>query len=369
MQPPAWRLSVAVPTRSGRPRPDTGNAQADSLVAQSELALRSGLPDSDQQAAGFLEAALAIDPASARIWGKLASARTSVAQGAPPDLVATAVAAAQDAARRALALDPRQADALSALALLPPYFGDWTTAERKMKAVLAIDPGHLPTYTAYSFFLVAVGRAREGAAGHIRIAARAPLHPVHQFHAAYSNWILGDIGAADRTADRALQLWPKHPGVWYSRLWTFAFTGRAKRALVHLQDASTRPGFPAPTIEMLESGLRALDTGGSADTARAVEKIVGQVSVSPGASVTAVMLLVALGEMDRAFDVARAFLAQQGPLIANVRWRRERRRSTTSATARPTCFSSRSLRRCGPIRVSWTSQRKSGLPTIGARRA
>ncbi|MCY7281385.1 MAG: winged helix-turn-helix domain-containing protein, partial [Sphingomonas bacterium] len=203
-------------------RPDPLDARVAALLGQSEQAIRTNLPDADSQGVGFLEEAVTLQPENGTAWGRLALARSIVAEHAPPDRTGAAVAGVQDAARRALALDPRDANALSALAVLPPYYGDWFAAEQRMKAVLAVDPTHLPTRDRLDFMYAAVGRGREGSTDRIDVAARHPLHAGYQFKLVYSYWILGRIGEADRAADRALQLWPKHPGIWLSRLWTLA---------------------------------------------------------------------------------------------------------------------------------------------------
>ncbi|MCY7397970.1 MAG: hypothetical protein LH466_03905, partial [Sphingomonas bacterium] len=279
------------------------------------------LPDADSQGVGFLEEAVTLQPDNGTAWGRLALARSIVAEHAPPDRTAAAVAGVQDAARRALALDPRNADALSALAVLPPYYGDWFAAEQRMKAVLAVDPTHLPTRDRLDFMYAAVGRGREGSTDRIDVAARDPLHAGYQFKLVYSYWILGRIGDADRAADRALQLWPKHPGIWLSRLWTLAFTGRPERALAHVEDASGRPDLPPPMIEGLRRSMVALISRQRTDIDQAVAAVVGLVATGPGHSVSAVMVLNALGEIDRAFAVAEAYLLERGPLMASVRWR------------------------------------------------
>lgn len=303
-------------------RPDPVEAQVEALIAQSEQAARSGLPDSDAQGVGFLQEAVALKPGNARAWGRLALARTTMAEFAPPDRAAGAVAGVQDAARRALALDPRQIDAHSALAILPPYHGDWFAAERRMRAVLRLDPEHLPTRDVLDFMLFGVGRCREASIDRIAMAARDPLHANYQFKLVYSHWLLGDIGAADRAAERALQLWPKHPGVWFARLYTLAFTGRGPRALAQVEDEAARPDLPPFMVETLRLAMTALVSGRPADRTRAAEAALAEVARGPSLSINGLVLLTGLGEIDRAFELANAYLLEQGPLMASVRWRR-----------------------------------------------
>ena len=286
--------------------PDPRDAQVAALLGQSEQATRINLPDADAQVVGFLEQAVTLQPGNGIAWGRLAFARSIVVEQAAPERTAAAVAGLQYAARRALALNPRNADALSALAVLPPYYGDWFAADQRMKAVLAVDPGHLPTRDHRNFMYAAIGRGREGSTDRIDVAAHDPLHAGYQFRLVYSYWILGRIGEADRAADRALQLWPKHPGIWFSRLWTLAFTDRPERALAHVENASARPELPPPVVDSLRLSMIALISRQRSDIDQAVAASIGLIATGPSHSVSAVMVLNALGEIDRAFAVAEA---------------------------------------------------------------
>lgn len=303
---------LALPRREARPS---------RLVEESDQAMRLGEPEAWARAAEILERAVALEPRDATAWGRLALAQCALVEVSPPGQTPAAVAAVQTAARRALAIEPRQPDALSALALLPPYFGDWLAAERRMRGVLATAPGHLPTLDALAFLLVGVGRARESARLRLTFSPREPLHVEHQYRLIYAYWILGRADDADRTTERAMQLWPKHVAVWFARLWLMAFTGRANRAIAQLEDAPGRPDLPPWMIETLRVALAAIDNGRQADRARAVERLLAEVSRSPSNAINALLLLNGMGEIDRAFEVANAYLLEDGPLMASVRWR------------------------------------------------
>lgn len=291
------------------------------LIAQSEQVERMGMPDSEAQGVGFLEEAVSLEPNSDLAWGRLALARCQASEYAAPDEMAGAVLATQDAARRALALNRRQVDALAALALLPPYYGDWTNAEARMKSVLKVDPDHVPTRNALDFFYVAVGRALEGARDRLVYAVKEPLHATHQYRLIYAYWILNEIGEADRVAERAMQLWPKHPGVWLGRLWTLAFTGRADRALAQVQNASGRPDFSPRFVETLRLSMLAIMSRKDADIGLAIDRLLGLLNDAPSHSINAILILNGLGEIETAFSVAEAYLLERGPLMASVRWR------------------------------------------------
>ncbi len=314
---------------------DPGAARAAALIDQADQVARGGMPDTDAKAAALLEQAVHLRPRDAQAWGKLALARTYMAEFAPPAHATALVAGVQDAARRALAIDPRQADAHAALAILPPYFGDWWAAEQRMRRVLAIAAGHLPTRDALAFVHTTVGRIREGCGDRVRMAAFDPLHATYQFKLIFAHWLLGRLPEADRAADRALHLWPRHPGIFSARFYTYALTGRPERALEHLDSAAARPALPPPITASMRAAAVALASRRPIDVERASQLLIATVAHTSHAAVNAITLLTGLGEVDRAFDVANAYLLERGPLMASVRWREnglplrdQRRRST-----------------------------------------
>jgi len=305
-----------------RERSDPTDKRVEALVAESEQAFRLGLPASDRQGIAMIEKAIAMQPQNATLWGRLALARSRANEHALSGVAGSASMSVQDAARRALSLDPNEVNAHAALAMLLPYYGDWAAAEQRFDAVLARDPRHLPTLDSRAFFLNAVGRTREGALARVAFAPRDPFDAGLQFRLIYCLWMLGRIGEADRAASRGMELWPKHPGMWFGRLWLMAGTGRADRALAQVEDVAGRPPLKPPMLNALGASLRATVSGDAAAVQDAVVKIMAPVSQNPGAVVNAMMLLNVMGALDQAFALAEAYYLERGPLLAAVQWRR-----------------------------------------------
>lgn len=309
--------------------------RAAELIDRGRQALRHDLPSSDEQGVGFLRQAVAIEPNNAEAWGLLAFALRNVAENAPPQETATAVRASESAARRSLALDPQEGNALAALATVRPYLGDWIAAEDRLRNVLAVAPNNAPAMSHLVTLLQSVGRARDSWIWNERVAALEPLSPVHQFRKALKHWIFGRVAQADLTVDHALQLWPRHPGVWNARLLIFAFTGRPLAALAMLEDDQTRPpGLTERATEVWRKSLVALDTRSAGDVAAARAANLAAAPQSPGFALNAIMVLSMLGEPGSAFAVAEGLFLRRGPLIGtlwtgsgqmpvnDMRWRR-----------------------------------------------
>ena len=282
--------------------------------------LREALPGSEAQGVGLFRQATKLDPGNGEAWGLLALALRNVIEQAPPSETAAAVLECESAARRALAINPREGNALTALAMMRPEFGNWFEAEASLSHVLRVAPNNLAAMAHLGLLFQSVGRTRDSGTLNDRIVVLDPLSPIYQFRRAMRLWILGRIAEADQTIDRALQLWPRHPAVWNARMVIFAFTGRAEAAERFLDDIPIRPStFKQPTEEMWRISLRALGAGVRTDVDAAAAVHIKAATQSGGSATTAVMFLSAIGKLDAAFDVTDGFLLRRGPLIGRLR--------------------------------------------------
>jgi DNA-binding winged helix-turn-helix (wHTH) protein len=299
-----------------RGRPDPRLADR---IERGRQALRQGLPDSDAQGIDALREAVGIDPGSAEAWGMLALALRQAAENAAPDQVAGTVQECEAAGRRALAIDPREGNALTALATVRPAFGDWIGYEDRLRRVLAVAPDNVAAIDEMVVFLQSVGRGRESFALNERSLQLDPLSPIGHYRQALKHWIFGRTGLADQAADRGLQLWPRHPAVWNARLLVFAFTGRPRAARALLDDVARRPAqMTERAADIWRISLQALETRAPADVAAARTANMEASRQSPGFAVNAIMVLPALSEVDAAFAVTDGFLLRRGPLIGSL---------------------------------------------------
>lgn len=296
---------------------DQADPRAAALIDEGERALREAWPDAQAQGVDAFRKAVAIEPGNARAWGLLAVALRNVAEEAPPDRTSAAVRDSEAAAKRALRLDPREGNALAALATLQPYFAQWAAAEDRLRAVLAVAPDNPTALSHLTTLLQSVGRARDSWNLNQRLLELEPLSPVHQFRRGLKLWIYGRLPQSDQTLDHALTLWPRHPGVWNARLFTFAFTGRPEAGLAMIDDVATRPKTFAPGSERTwRLSLAAIRSRRPEDIATARE---ANLTAGRGPfAVASLMILSYLGELDAAFAVASGFLMRTGPQVGSL---------------------------------------------------
>jgi DNA-binding winged helix-turn-helix (wHTH) protein len=296
-----------------------GGGEAAFLIERGSQALRQGLPDANAQGVNFFSKAVELEPDNAKGWGMLALAWRSAADYGGADNTAKARTNAEMAARRALAIDPRQSDALTALATLTPAFGRWIDAERRIRDVLAIDPANVFAVAALGTLLMSTGQVRACLQRLNWLMERDTLSPNLQFRRVYTLWSAGHLAEMDRTADSALQSWPRHPAVWFARFWTLAFTGRAPAAMDMLLDTATRPPMPAPAARVLELSVKAIGSKRAADIRAAADAYFAAAAGGPGQATTAIMVLSYLGEAGAALQVAQGFLLRRGDVIVRQR--------------------------------------------------
>lgn len=289
-------------------------------MQRAQQALRLAQPEADRQAVATLEAALKAHQRHAPAWGLLALARRAAAESAPPGQLERANTAVDEAARRALALDPAQPDALTARALLLPAFGHWAQLDEALQQVRQQHPDHLPTLDATALLWAGTGVLAAHHPLRLKTVTADPLHAGYNFRSIFSHWMNGQLAAADQAGERGLELWPGHLPTWLARTVVLAYTGRADRALPMLDQAP--PGLPPPWLAQTRRVWTALAGGRTADRAAALQgALAGLERGGPLAAVGTTMDLAALGEVDLALDVTEAFLLERGTVRSGTHWR------------------------------------------------
>jgi tetratricopeptide (TPR) repeat protein len=312
------------------------------FIEQSRTVMRSGTQEGQRKAVALLERAVKIAPESAAAWGLLALtlARTDEhAVGRP----VTSAARVDEAAQRALRLDPDNADADAARAIAIPYYGDWLPAERRFDWVIAHHPDHIFIRDSRSFFLGAVGRMHESARSRLAFAAGSPFDADLHNRKIYAHWFLGQIAEADQAAQRGLAMWPGYAPIWFARLWLLASTGRLDRAVAQIDDAAHRPTLPDAMVATLRTACLAALSRNSAEIELATRRVMASVRGSLSAVINAMMLLNLMDATDAAFAVSEAYYLERGPIIAAMEWRPgqpflpDQRRRKTNMLFTPTC--------------------------------
>ena len=299
----------------------------DQLMARGEAGMRKGAWD--EQTAAILKEAISIRPNSAKALGLLALLKSGLAQAVRATEAPAAVEEAEAITRSALAIDPKEPNALLAMSKLQGSTLDWTTRDRRLRQIIGIDPANLIAIGELILLLQAAGLNRESWNWNERALALEPLSVDFLTKRALKLWIAGRTAEADKVIDHARALYPNDPGPWWGRFVILALTGRAQAAQAMLDPDPARIGSK-DDLALWRAALNALQRGSPESLSRAREAAFEAARVPGGSAGEAVMILSALGQVDFAFDVANGFLLSRGSIV-----RREQPQSKKELNAAP----------------------------------
>lgn len=284
-------------------------AETDAMIERGGVLLATGVPADVERAQAVFRAAIARSPDRADAWGGLARA---LSYEEPNE--------ARKAAMAALERDPEEANARTALWVQRRDLANWTEWEDGLLSILNDAPDNAFALSHITFFYQAVGRCVESLRFNERAIRVEPFQPSHIARRAIKHWIFGLNDKADRVANQALRLWPRHPLVWNARMLIYAFTDRAQAGLALLNDRASRPTMlTEPSTLSWRAALRAIDSRSKSDIAQATASLLQAASLAPGIAANAIMVLSWLGELDAAYDVAAGLLGGRGKLVQATR--------------------------------------------------
>jgi DNA-binding winged helix-turn-helix (wHTH) protein/tetratricopeptide (TPR) repeat protein len=317
-----WILIAGAAVAAGaygvwRSRPPLPPARYTQLLEQAAQAMRINLPADRTRAIQLMEEATALFPSGAAAWGLLAIARFQIADSAPQLQTTQLTQACEAAISRALALDPREPNALAARILLGRKLDDWYVTEQRLRGLLAMAPQNPIALDQLTAQLQAAGYIAESNTINERALSFDRLRPTPLARKALKLWIMGEPGEADRFAAAALDLHPGHPLILNSRLLVFAFTERWQAARLFID--ALPPGnlmFPPALRAAWKTWIDALEGRTAADITSGREAALSVAPTSPAAAVHAIMVLSALGQLDPVYQIIDGLLLRRGDVVA-----------------------------------------------------
>lgn len=206
------------PSRNARP----ADPEAEELYLRGRFLVRRGWQGSTRDAVDLLARAHERAPDDARILGAYA---LSLARVYGLEFHGFEVAErAREKARRALELDPKQAEAKVALATVHLQNGEADAAVGYLRDALALAPNSIDALDSLGRIMAEIGRVEEGIALLARAVAIDPEYTASRLRIARLRGLLGDIDGMNE----ALGQVPAEPG---DRVLWFAF--QARHALWH----------------------------------------------------------------------------------------------------------------------------------------
>jgi TolB-like protein len=289
----AGELNVVLgdPSQSRIMEKPTENAQAYALFIEAQTLVSRRVGDSLPRAIALLEEATRLDPNFARAWAKLAVALAVEPQYAVADWQ-TNWAAAEPAARRAIALDAKSAEAYAALGYIDFSRRRYVEMVEPAQRAIAIDPNDITANFWLANQLAATGRTAEAEAVNDRALKADPGNALIVFYKASLRWRVGDLDTTLKLAKRVDALGGPFAGM-------ILYQVAAKQAAHNRGAEEFARGFGVFRSEFSKEDLITIYHGAYGDeTARKAALAV--VARHPNDEMTGTMLLL-LGEPEQSF--------------------------------------------------------------------
>jgi DNA-binding SARP family transcriptional activator len=290
-----------------------------------ELRGQASLIQSEQSVA-YLREATRIDPDFGQAWGALAwGYRGLLEYGPRRDSERTAMLARM-AASRALEIDPGDGQALAALLLLKPIYGNWKEIESGCRRLLKNDAAHNLVQYNLALTLCEVGRWRDALPILSDLGRREPFWPLVQMRIFCSFVSSGRLEEAEDVLDAAIKKWPRRADFWSIKIRNLLETGRTHEAVAFVNDPMKRPANADRWIEIETALLEAIANGSTAAKRLAATRLAGLATSAPNYAPIIAGALTLLGEVATAFEIF------EGYYFARGFWRAARQdRPTTTA--------------------------------------
>jgi len=200
-----------------------------------------------------LEQALRRDPGFARAWSRLGALRAVTPNYGRGDFDAS-LASAEEAARRAIELDPAFAEPHAVLGRVFAFRRHFLDARAALTRALEIDPDDVTALHWFGLDRAILGYRRESNRLLDRLLAIDPMFPNALTWRAEGALADGDIDLAERLAGRARDAGLSYAGL--SLSWVAEARGRPHEAAVQLAEglAPLASEFPLRTLEAIARG-------------------------------------------------------------------------------------------------------------------
>lgn len=291
------QLAPAEQKMAQHERPPTANVEAYELYLQGRAIWKRRGKDNLLRAVDLYQAALGKDPAFARASAAIASSYVVLpGYTREPDDEDGYFKLAEEAARRALSIDPNIGEAHAVLAQINAERGDFVDAESGFFFAISLEPNDATSHQWYSILLQSMGRLDSALSQAKRAQELDPTSPIIAANLAGVYLNKGDDEAALRFARLANEL-------------GLGETNSGVEAVVHLRrkdwDAAKRDFAAEKSIPPQLKELVAAYVDALADPARRPQLVARMRGVDPGLATQLDLVepYAQLGELDLAFRI------------------------------------------------------------------
>ena len=290
------RLRLTTGQRQNLSAAETGRPEAYDLLLKGYFFRAKGSTEDRKKAGEYFQQAIARDPGYALAYAQLSDIYRSLVGSSILD-PKEYLPKAEQAARKAIELDDRLAEAHNALANLKTYSWEWDDAEREYKRAIELNPNLALGHRWYASFLRLMGRHEQAIDEIKRARDLDPLAPGVSATVGYIFFNARQYDQAIEALKETLELDQDYPYTHLFLGFTYVAKGMYAEAIAEYQKA-IKLGLDTPATQIFLSAAYAQ----SGDRQRA-QGILEQLRtrkelISPG---NLAILYAALGEREQAF--------------------------------------------------------------------
>lgn len=287
------------------------NAQAHDLYLQGRFHWNRRSGDDLRRAIQYFEDATRADSAYAGAYAGLALAYAVLPLSDAGSPLMPALRNAEDAAARAIALDPSAAEAHAALGYAYHWEWRWADAERALRRATELDPTNATARQWYGEHLVQMGRARDAEAELRRAVMLDPLSPIANVNLGLVLLLGGQVHQAIAQLEQTSRM---DPSFWIPLLLlhrAYLLVGRTEESATAGRRFAEMTGAGKPEdLVTLARGV------GSSSGRGAALAVLADWETAPRPQWPVIaMYYTLLGEHDQAIDALEHGLAARAPMM------------------------------------------------------
>ncbi|MFL6230741.1 MAG: tetratricopeptide repeat protein, partial [Pyrinomonadaceae bacterium] len=292
----------------------TANAEALQLYLKGRYHVFKLTPPELQKGISYFQQAIDIDPSYALAYAGLSDAYRALALGGemnPTEVLPKAKAAAQ----KALELDDTLSEVHTTLGMnIFWYDWDWNAAESQFKRALELNPNNADAHLFYAHLLSNTGRHAEALA---EIKRAREIDPLSPFASALEGQFLLHAGRADEALASLQETFELAPNYWFPHLFAASvYTEKGMYVEAVAEARRAKELSPMQTVSDSYSGY-ALAKSGKRDEARAVLEELLKLSKERFIPPYHVAIIYnGLGERDEALNWLERGYQQRDPKMA-----------------------------------------------------
>jgi len=267
-----------------------------------------------QQGSELLRSSVALAPNFSPAWFELAKNywRNGYLESIPEQRRGFELG--RQAARRAIALDSRNAAAFGVITQMTPAYGHWREIDLGLSHALSIAPNDPNLLLWRCIFLFQTGRLDAALTWARRAQAVDPLELFANHRLCEVLVFVRRFADAEAIAARLAAIWPDQLAAYWDRVWLLIGAGRDSEAVALLGDKSHRPRNETEEYAVLSQATRVARNAPAQAREAAGRALLALAALGTGYASNSVVMLARLGLFDETVELARALYLQKGSI-------------------------------------------------------